>query len=228
MELGVSYQRPVAKTRHVKLLCRPAREPALGPPAFPHRASNSENPIAVISHHYQDSTHISSSVVTGGATVDRLRSRRLDSTARTGRKALGHRAGCDRFIRRARYRDAHQALGWAVLDGRINNREETHPDRDNLPHDVFPWLLAYVLGGHWVSTLVWGRNNDLAFTQQPNAALLLSADKTNRRYHIVTVPTRVPGYIYNSFLAESTLRFGRKALDLGACGERGSRFLSLV
>jgi hypothetical protein len=61
---------------------------------------------------------------------------------------------------------------------------------------------------------VWGRNHDLEFTQQPNTELLelfpASNPKSNRRFHVVNVPTRVPGYIYNSYLAESTLRFRRK------------------
>jgi hypothetical protein len=43
-------------------------EPALGPPAFMHRASASENPSATLSHHLQDSTHISFGVFTTGFT----------------------------------------------------------------------------------------------------------------------------------------------------------------
>src|SRR5207253_234085 len=43
-------------------------EPALGPVAFMHRASASENPSATLSHHLQDSTHISFGVFTTGFT----------------------------------------------------------------------------------------------------------------------------------------------------------------
>ena len=43
-------------------------EPALGPTAFMHRASASENPSAALSHHLQDSTHISFGVFTTGFT----------------------------------------------------------------------------------------------------------------------------------------------------------------
>jgi len=41
-------------------------EPALGPNAFMHRASASENTSAPLSHHLQDSSHISFGVVTTG------------------------------------------------------------------------------------------------------------------------------------------------------------------
>ena len=44
----------------------PVGEPALGPPAFMHRASARVNPEAPISHHWFDSTHITYGVVTGG------------------------------------------------------------------------------------------------------------------------------------------------------------------
>src|SRR5258708_8840412 len=43
-------------------------EPALGPPAFMHRASAMDNPSAALSHHLQDSTHISFGVLTTGFT----------------------------------------------------------------------------------------------------------------------------------------------------------------
>ena len=43
----------------------PAGDPALGPVAYPHRASAAELPQASISHHWQDSTHIATNVVTG-------------------------------------------------------------------------------------------------------------------------------------------------------------------
>ena len=44
----------------------PVGDPALGPVAFPHRASAAEIPQATLGHHIEDSTHIASSVVTIG------------------------------------------------------------------------------------------------------------------------------------------------------------------
>src|SRR2546425_2506544 len=36
----------------------PVGEPAVGPVAFPHRPSAADDPLAPISHHWQDATHI--------------------------------------------------------------------------------------------------------------------------------------------------------------------------
>ena len=41
-------------------------EPALGPPAFMHRASGMDSPEAPITHHWLDSTHITYGVLTAG------------------------------------------------------------------------------------------------------------------------------------------------------------------
>ncbi len=65
MELAAEYARPIGNGIGY-LYVAPHGDPALGPVAFPHRASAAEIPQAVISHHHQDSTHIASSVITTG------------------------------------------------------------------------------------------------------------------------------------------------------------------
>lgn len=65
-------------------------------------------------------------------------------------------------------------------------------------------------GGHWATSVVWGRNVDLEFTQPPffgDGFAALQSSKDNRRYHRVSFPTRIPRQVYNSYLTESTLRF---------------------
>lgn len=212
MELGVSYQHPLGEQVTLNFFAGPRGEPTLGPPAFPHRMSASENPIAVISHHYQDSTHISSSVVSAGLTLGRVT---IEASGFHGREPDEHRWGMeqgaiDSFAARATVTPTSR---WAAQFsmGRVNNREETHPDRDSLRTSASLSYTRPVSGGHWASTLVWGRNHDLEHTQQPQQLVNLAGrPKSGRLYHIVTVPTRVPGYIYNSFLAESTILLRRK------------------
>jgi hypothetical protein len=211
MELGVSYQRKVAENVTLNFFAGPRGEPVLGPAAFPHRASASENPMAVIAHHYQDSTHISSSVITAGATVGRVT---LEASGFHGRepdeKRWGMEQGAiDSFAARVTVNPTRR---WTAQfsAGRINNREELHRDQDTFRMTSSVGYSRTFAGGHWVSTIVWGRNHDLTFTQQPNPSLLLGSEKTNRRYDVVLVPTRKPGYIYNSYLAESTVRFRRQ------------------
>jgi len=48
-----------------QLYVAPSGEPALGPVAFPHRASAAFDPMAGLGHHWIDSSHVSFGVVTG-------------------------------------------------------------------------------------------------------------------------------------------------------------------
>src|SRR5215813_3136918 len=66
MEISGRYDFRVNDETRLYLYGGPVAEPALGPPAFPHRASASENPVATLGHHEQDSTHVSNSVITVG------------------------------------------------------------------------------------------------------------------------------------------------------------------
>jgi hypothetical protein len=65
MNLGAEYSRPVRGTRVIAnaYLVGPA---PFGPVPFMHRASAAENPQSPLSHHYLDSSHISSGVVSAG------------------------------------------------------------------------------------------------------------------------------------------------------------------
>lgn len=66
MELAASYDMPIGDRLRWQVYGGAAGEPALGPAAFPHRASAFPNPIAPIAHHWLDSSHISYGVITTG------------------------------------------------------------------------------------------------------------------------------------------------------------------
>src|SRR5438270_5014221 len=51
-----------------------------GPVAFPHRPSAADDPLAPISHHWQDGTHITFGVVTAGVFTRDRKSTRLNSS----------------------------------------------------------------------------------------------------------------------------------------------------
>jgi len=72
MELAAEYAHPVSDGTIVFVYAAPVGDPALGPVAYPHRASAAEIPQATLSHHVQDSTHIAGSVFTIGAQSGRL------------------------------------------------------------------------------------------------------------------------------------------------------------
>src|SRR5579859_2776612 len=68
MEMAAMYDYRVGEHTLLSLYAAPVGDPALGPPAYPHRASASEDPMAPLGHHLQDSTHIADDVITLGVT----------------------------------------------------------------------------------------------------------------------------------------------------------------
>lgn len=70
MELAGSYSRAFSKDDSAFLYLGYPGEPALGPPAFLHRASGMDIPEAPAAHHWLDSTHITFGVATLGFVHD--------------------------------------------------------------------------------------------------------------------------------------------------------------
>jgi len=69
MQLSAAWRVPLGSRLGFTLAGGPRGEAALGPVAFMHRPSSSENPTAPLSHHVFDSTHISTGVLMVG--IDR-------------------------------------------------------------------------------------------------------------------------------------------------------------
>lgn len=83
VQLAARFSRDFAPGRGVQLYVAPRGAPAVGPTPFVHRLSASENPLAPLAHHNQDSTHIAASVLTAGARLKRLG---LEASAFNGRE----------------------------------------------------------------------------------------------------------------------------------------------
>ena len=66
MELSADYDRPLRGSLRWQIYGGLAGEPALGPAGFPHRLSAMPNPIAPITHHWLDSSHITFGLITTG------------------------------------------------------------------------------------------------------------------------------------------------------------------
>lgn len=66
MEVAMTYSHPAPSDSSFFIYLAPIGEPAIGPPTFMHRASSGENPLAPITHHWFDSTHITHGVATFG------------------------------------------------------------------------------------------------------------------------------------------------------------------
>jgi hypothetical protein len=93
MELAAIARVPLGDAAALVLYGGPVGEPALGPVAFPHRASALHDPAAPLSHHWMDSTHISDGVLTGALA---LRDVKLEASWFNGREPDEHRTDLDR------------------------------------------------------------------------------------------------------------------------------------
>ncbi len=90
MELAASYRLALGRRAGVFVYGGLPGEPALGPAAFMHRPSAMPNPVAPISHHWFDSTHITFGVVSLGASFAGLK---LDASLFNGREPDAARWG---------------------------------------------------------------------------------------------------------------------------------------
>ena len=176
MELAVSYTHYFSDTWGLMLYVAPAGEPALGPVAFPHRASARFDPLAVLGHHWQDSTHISFGVVTAGLVTPGAK---LEVSAFNGREPDEFRYDLD-----LRLPDSFSVR----LSANPTSRVSTQVSYGYLPspeahapgvpvHRFTASALLHVpvsTQGFWATTAVFGRNveGDEAPT---NAALLESS-----------------------------------------------------
>src|SRR5258707_1129934 len=68
MEIGALYDIRLSERTLLSFYAAPIGDPAIGPTAYPHRMSASENPVAALGHHQEDSTHIAFNVLTAGLT----------------------------------------------------------------------------------------------------------------------------------------------------------------
>lgn len=66
MELAGDYDRAVRGSLRWQVYAGLSGEPALGPAGFPHRLSAMPNPIAPVTHHWLDSSHITFGLITTG------------------------------------------------------------------------------------------------------------------------------------------------------------------
>ena len=211
-ELALGYQYRLGENTALNLYYGFRGDPAIGPVAYPHRASQSENPLAVLAHHYQDSTHIAANVATVGVSHRWLT---MEASGFHGREPDEKRWGLElgpinSFASRVTVTPTARWAGQFSL-ARINNREATHPDRDSWRQTASLQYIRPLATGHWAWSAIWGRNHDLSFTQRPGAYLLPAAAKPRpERQHLVLVPTRVPGYRYNAYTLETTLLTRRR------------------
>jgi hypothetical protein len=161
MELAARYRRALADQTVVSLYVAPSGEPALGPPAFPHRMSAMDNPAAPISHHWLDSTHISFGVLTAGLI---RRTWQIEGSWFNGREPDEHRwnidlAKPDSYSGRITWNPTPEWSG-QISVGHLKSPEELHSDEDAWRTTASVMHLKK-LGEqrHVATTLGWGVND---------------------------------------------------------------------
>ncbi|HTS61927.1 MAG TPA: hypothetical protein VMH28_07870 [Candidatus Acidoferrales bacterium] len=154
MALSVQYAHRWGRDTMLQFYYAPVGDPALGPVAYPHRASAMELPQAPIGHHWQDSTHIADDVATVALRHKWLR---VEASGFYGTEPDENRWNFDwgpinSYSARVSLAPAQNWMA-QVSAGRL-----TRPERQE-PGDVTRMTasLHYTRGG-WSSSFIWGRN----------------------------------------------------------------------
>jgi len=160
MELAGSYTREVAGGVGIEIYGGPAAEPALGPAAFPHRPSAMADPLAPISHHWIDSTHITYGVATAGVVT---RYAKLEASWFNGREPDEDRYdldldGFDSWSVRLSV-NPHPMWTAQVSRGWLDEPEALEPGvSETRTTASIGHSHPLPAQGSWDTTLAWGRN----------------------------------------------------------------------
>jgi len=187
MEVAAIYDYPLTENNLLTLYAAPVGDPALGPPAYPHRVSASEDPIAPLGHHLEDSTHISDDVITLGITH---RNFRLEASGFHGREPDEYRwdidAGAiDSWSTRLTFNPG-QNWSFQYSVGQLHSPESLFPTEELRRMTASVMYNRPLHSGNWASLLLWGRNESLADGNVGNAYLLESTLNFARRNYIWT------------------------------------------
>jgi hypothetical protein len=174
MELAALYDLPLSHNTLLSLYAAPIGDPAIGPTAYPHRISASEDPIAALGHHQEDSTHIAFNVFTGGLTWRWLR---FEESGFHGAEPTEQRWGfqpspnglaIDSYSSRITFSPAPNWSSQYSI-AHIVSPEALYPNENQQRQTASimynrPFGHATADGAHshnWSNTLLWGRTKSL-------------------------------------------------------------------
>jgi hypothetical protein len=208
MELAALYDLRLGEHALFSLYAAPIGDPAIGPTAYPHRLSASEDPIAALGHHQQDSTHIAFNVLTAGLTWRWLRFEESGfhggepSEQRWGFQPSPNGLSIDSYTSRitftptrnwsGQYSIAHIVSPEALYPGEDQQRQTAsimynrsigaHHDTTTMPGMNMPLPAT----GNWSTTLLWGRTKSLSGPSIENSYLLESLLQFHTRNYLWT------------------------------------------
>jgi hypothetical protein len=160
MALAVEYALALGENTTFELYFAPVGDPALGPVAYPHRASAMELPQAPLSHHWQDSTHIVNEVVTAGLAYKKLK---FEASGFHGAEPNEFRWNIDSgpinsWSTRLWY---FPAKNWAaqISLGHLVRPEVFEPGDQTRTTASVEYSRPMQGDAAWSSTLIWGRDH---------------------------------------------------------------------
>jgi hypothetical protein len=183
MELAAELAHPLGGGM-AYLYLAPVGDPALGPTAFPHRNSAIEIPQAVISHHFQDSTHIASNVITAGYARGMFR---FEASAFHGAEPDEHRTDIeggplDSASARLTVTPRPNLVA-QVSFGYMTHPEALEPGDGKRTTVSVEYVLPF-RGGSWTTSAIWGRIYKESHDQTLEAYLAESTLHFARRHWI--------------------------------------------
>ncbi len=175
MELAALYDLKLGENTLLSFYAAPVGDPSIGPTAYPHRASASEDPVGTLGHHQEDSTHISDDVVTVGLTH---RIARIEASGFHGREPDEFRWNIDQgkidsWSTRFTLQPGQNWSGQYSY-ARIKSIEALFPTEDQARMTASIMYHRPLTDGDWSSTALWGRTRSLADNSKENSYLLES------------------------------------------------------
>jgi hypothetical protein len=191
MELAALYDLKLGSHSLLSFYAAPVGDPAIGPTAYPHRASAMENPVAALGHHQEDSTHIAYDVVTAGATYQWPKlGARVEASGFHGREPGENRwtieAGAiDSWSTRLTLQPAQNWSGQYSY-ARIASPEALFPTEDQARTTASIMYNQPFRHGNLASTALWGRTRSLQDDDKENSYLFESTVNFGTRNYAFT------------------------------------------
>ena len=196
MELAALYDLPVAEHTLVSLYLAPVGDPAIGPTAYPHRLTASEDPIATLGHHQQDSTHNAFNVMTAGLTYKKLRAEISGFHGAEPTEARWHLQPSPNGVAPDSISGRLTFAPTAAITAQYSLAHITSPEALSLTQNQFRQTASVMYSrpvgahkdttsmpgmtmstpatGNWSTTFVWGQTKSLPGNQTENSYLLES------------------------------------------------------
>jgi hypothetical protein len=179
MEIAALYDLKLNEKILLSFYAAPVGDPAIGPTAYPHRASALEDPVGALGHHQQDSTHIAYDVATAGVTYNFAHlGARLEASGFHGREPDENRwtitaAAVDSWSTRLTLQPGQNWSGQYSY-ARIASPEALFPTEDQARTTASVMYNRPFAHGNWASTALWGRTRDISDNAKENSYLFES------------------------------------------------------